>query len=249
MLHKRISAVSKIRNTTKTVIKGVLNWNNTQFVFYDTPGITVNTLKKQFIQKVRGAIKESYAVIMIIDVAKKNITKDLEFLTYINTLQKPIIIILSKIDLIKKSNLLPIIEKLQPFLKEQVKEIIPLDLINDAYQQKIIIYLQNYALTGQPLFNTTLTSSTSLTLFQHLEQLILEAVFDTYTNDVPHRIRIGEIKLKNSHLSFQILTINNAQKKLIIGKQGNKLQQLREKITVLTHKYKIIIKTVTIKVY
>ena len=249
MLNKRISAISKIRNTTKTVIKGVLNWNTTQFIFYDTPGITVNTLKKQFIQKVRGVIKESYAVIMIIDVTKKNITKNLEFLTYINIFQKPIIIILSKIDLIKKSNLLPIIEKIQPFLKNQVKEIIPLDLINDVYQQKIIIYLQNYALNGQPLYNTTLTGFTSLTLLQHLEQLILEAVFDTYTNDVPHRIIIDEIKLKNSHLAFQIITTNNAQKKLVIGKQGNKLQQLREKITVLAHKYKLIIKTVTMKVY
>ncbi len=247
MLHKRISAVSKIRNTTKTVIKGVLNWSTTQFIFYDTPGITVDTSKKQFVQKVRGVIKESYAVIMIIDVAK-NITKDLEFLTYINTLQKPIIVILSKIDLIKKSNVLPIIEKIQPFLKEQVTEIIPLDLINDDYQQKIIIYLQDYALKGQPLYNTTLTGFTSLTLIKHLEQLILEAVFDTYINDVPHRVRINEIKLKNSHLAFQIITTNTAQKKLIIGKQGNKLQELREKILILAHKYKIIIKTVTIKV-
>ncbi len=247
MLKKKISAISKIRNTTKTVIQGIINENNIQYIFIDTPGVTLKTKNSIYKKKAFGVAKNSDVIIYIVDTNIKNQQYNHDLIKKLSDFNKKIILIFSKVDMIKdKKTLLPLIKDFSSFLN--VTEILPLNLIKDEYQKKLINILNKFAKTNERLYDVSKNVTSDQTLFQHLEELIKEALFLVYKQEIPHKMKIKIVSFKNSNLNFYLLSTNKSQKKLLIGLKGNNLKKLRNHIINLSKQYQVNIKTLQMKV-
>jgi len=109
---RRISAVSDKPNTTRNKILGVLNTSELQVLFLDTPGIEKSNkfLNKLMVQSSMQAIGDADLILLLIDATKKIIPEDIEIFRKIQ--DKNCIAVINKIDLIKKSKILKMIETL-----------------------------------------------------------------------------------------------------------------------------------------
>ena len=118
IIGETVSIINKKINTTQELIKGIINISNIQIIFYDTPGLNIlkhkDKLHKQLRVNIWQAIEESDIILYILD-SKKIHFNELE--EHLNQLNKKIVFVFNKIDLIEKDKLLPIIKKLDKNFK------------------------------------------------------------------------------------------------------------------------------------
>ena len=117
IIKKKISIVSSKVQTTKDEIKGIVNYKNTQLIFSDTPGI-VFSKKHQSKNLARSLTKNNDNIdlnIFIFDVLKKITENQIIHLTKIFNFYKKNFLVINKIDLVPRKNLLEISEKLNMF--------------------------------------------------------------------------------------------------------------------------------------
>ena len=109
---RKISAVSDKPNTTRNKILGVLNSKDSQMLFLDTPGLQKSNkfLNRIMVQSSMQAISEADVILVMIDGTKKFSEDDLNLFDKIK--DKNPIVAINKIDLIKKSRILGLIENL-----------------------------------------------------------------------------------------------------------------------------------------
>ena len=106
----KISIENRKINTTLEAIIGILNINNTQIVFYDTPGFTFfknnNIIQKKQKTELWEVINNSDLILFIIDIDKYNHHHIVNDIKKIKEAKKSIIVVLNKVDLIKKDIIL-----------------------------------------------------------------------------------------------------------------------------------------------
>lgn len=230
IIGKKISIVSRKKNTTQNNITGIKTQNNYQFIYVDTPGIILNKRNKKIkyqkhtFHQIR---KSSTLIIFIID--RTFWTEDDEMIS--NEIKKykiPVIIIINKIDKItNKIILLPFID----FLKKKVDilEIIPISakkiknitLVNNTIAsylpQKPHIYPEFYITTNSQFFT--------------MSEIIREQLIFFLGDELPSIIKV-EIddfqKKENKELYIRaIIWVENIrQKSIIIGHNGEKIKKI-----------------------
>ncbi|XZR52879.1 MAG: GTPase Era [Enterobacteriaceae bacterium] len=224
LIGKKISITSKKKNTTINNILGIYNKNLCKIIYIDNPGFSNKKKKYNLINF--NINKFLYNIDIIIYVIEGTIFK-INDKKIINTLKKiniPIIIVINKIDIIKnKIYLLPYIN----FLKQNLNsiELIPisakLNINIEIIKKKIfkILYkkknLNNY-------FNNKYSIN-----FKILE-IIREKIIRFLGQELPYfiNIKIDKINIVNNIYNIYIILLvkNKHQKKIIIGKNGNKIK-------------------------
>jgi small GTP-binding protein domain len=130
LVQEKISSVSPKPQTTRFNLLGILNYEDAQFIFIDTPGImkkVKDKLDEFSLSEIEKAINDADVIVLLVE-PKLPDEEDLRIIEILKNKNKPIILAINKIDLVKdKRELLPIIEnysKLYDF-----KEIIPISVI------------------------------------------------------------------------------------------------------------------------
>tara|TARA_A100001011_G_C14310397_1_gene845265 strand:- start:516 stop:1373 length:858 start_codon:yes stop_codon:yes gene_type:complete len=227
-----ISITNKKINTTEDLIEGVINIENTQLIFYDTPGFNLikDTNKKNYKLKKNlwEGINNSDLILYIIDSTKFKFEETLIYCKKLSELNKDIIIIFNKNDLIDKKKILPNIQiidkefKITSFFSISAKYKLGIDylkkyLLKKSYQSEW--FYKNDAVTNKDdLFITNECTRNSILTVLHKE--------------IPYNIKINNKefkKLKNGDLKIkQEIQINNSRyKKIILGKKGSKIKEIR----------------------
>ena len=95
-----------------------MSFSNKQFIFLDTPGIFGSNarLSRSTFKQASNAILECDLVILMLDVVKKNFANTIEILKYINSLEKEIMIVINKVDLLKKNEYFKKLDNIQKVL-------------------------------------------------------------------------------------------------------------------------------------
>ena len=111
LIKKNISIITHKSNTTIKQIKGIRSYKNSQLIFIDTPGLYFNKGKsnRNFLSEIWNAVSEADFVFLVIDSSKSvsnNIYQILEQINSQNKLKKRLVLVLNKIDIIKKEKLL-----------------------------------------------------------------------------------------------------------------------------------------------
>ena len=112
LVGEKISIVSPKVQTTRREIRGIVEYNNSQLIFIDTPGICKPTthLEKQLLSNFKKSYKSSDVILLLIDCLDTNVESDLKFLQHKKQIQSNFIVAINKIDLMRdKRQLLPII--------------------------------------------------------------------------------------------------------------------------------------------
>lgn len=195
VLGEKIAIVSPKPQTTRTRILGVVTGEEGQIAFFDTPGIhqAKGALNKYMVDAALISAEESDVVLFLVEVEGIREDTRLEVspgnravLEKLKTLGKPVILVLTKIDTIKKVLLLPVIDLYRhefPFL-----EVIPVSARRGEGLDVLLAAVRGHLPEGEPIFPAdTLTDQAERTL---VEEFIREQVLRHCHQEVPYSVGV-----------------------------------------------------------
>ena len=117
LVNKNISIITHKSNTTIKQIKGIKSYINSQLIFIDTPGLYFNKGKtnRNFLREIWNAISEADFVCLVIDSSRpisNNIFQLFEQINFKNKLKKRLVLVLNKIDIVRKERLLIMVKEI-----------------------------------------------------------------------------------------------------------------------------------------
>ena len=195
LVGEKVSATANKVQTTRTAIKGIVNRENSQIIFIDTPGIhkPKTKLNEVMIETSFGVLNDIDVILFVIEATSQEIGKgDMKILEKIKEANKKTILIINKIDLVKKENLLHLIDIYQkeyPF-----ESVIPISSIKGKYKEIILDEIEKQLEKGPAYYD--LEEYTDQTLRQLAEETIRERALIYLQDEVPHGIYVEVEKMK-----------------------------------------------------
>ncbi len=229
LVGRKISAVSEKPNTTRNRIVGIKTLPCAQLIFLDTPGIhraAKGSLGRGMVQASMAALGEADVILLLIDVKSPFNQQDLYV---INNLPKPAILVLNKIDLIKKSTILNIINQSQQF-EDKFAEVLPVSALQADGIDDLIQTTIKYLPIGPKYFPDDMITDRSEGFL--IAELIREKVFALTRDEVPYKTavlveEIDEVPERNLvRISALIYVERKTHRGIIIGNQGQMLKRI-----------------------
>lgn len=224
----RIAAVSPKPNTTRNRILGIKTQENAQFVFIDTPGIRKarGKLEKAMVQAANAALHEADVLLVMIEVDKPFGPGD-RFI--IENLSKPSILLINKIDTVKKSKILEIINTSQRY-SDKLLEVIPISVIEADGIDELIQTIIKYLPQGTRYFPDDMITDQSERFL--VSEIIREKIFILLEKEIPYRTAVV-IEEFNEAAGKRLLEIfatvyveRRSHKGIIIGSKGKMLKEI-----------------------
>jgi len=227
----KLAIVSDKPQTTRTRILGVRNYPDAQVVFLDTPGIhrPLHRMNVRMMDAAVDTIRDVDVLGLVIDATEPPGKGDRFVIDLIKHATAPVFLILNKIDLMKKSRLLPIIERHSQEAK--YAEIVPIsagtgdnvDRLERAILERLpegeALYPQDY-LTDQPerFFASEIVREKLLQFTRAEIPFASAVVIDRFEEATPARPLL--------HLYCTILVDRESQKPIVIGKGGDMVKRI-----------------------
>ena len=234
LVGEKIAAIANKVQTTRTQIRGIVNRENSQIIFIDTPGIHKPKTKfnENMIELSWGAIQDSDVILFLIEADSEEIGRgDQKILEKIKESNKKTILIINKIDLINKEQLAKLIDLYKN--EYDFKAIIPISALKGKYRDVVLDEIENNLKKGPAYYN--IEEYTDQTLRQLAEETIREKALYLLKDEVPHGIFVKVEKMKfkkskNNEPMYQIeaiiYTLRESHKGIIIGKNGSMLKRI-----------------------
>ncbi|CAL4042873.1 GTPase Era [Buchnera aphidicola (Anoecia corni)] len=252
LVEKKLSIVSKKKNTTIKNIIGAKISLNIKYIFIDTPGIySSNGI---YLKRINKNIQN---IQLILFVLEKTIwtTYDEEIYKYIKNKNVPIIVVINKIDLCKNKQML------LPYMNFIQKKINPISIFpisaKKKYQLSILLNNIKKFLPETIYINKNNIEKIKNNRYMYTE-LVRETLFHYLNKEIPYNIDVKLHKLyvlpnKEKKIYIEILISNKNHKKIIIGKNGNKIKRIsimsRKKIEIFfKEKTHVMLKIVLLKI-
>ena len=234
LVGEKVAATANKVQTTRTAIKGIVNRKNSQIIFIDTPGIhkPKTKLNETMVETSFGIINEIDLILFVIEATSEDIGRgDMKILEKIKESHKKAILIINKIDLIKREKLLQLIDIYQK--EYDFKAVIPISSLKEKYRDIILDEIEKNLKPGPAYYN--IEEYTDQTLRQLAEETIREKALTFLQDEVPHGIYVEVEKMKfrknqkgeNLYdIEATIYCLRNSHKGIIIGKDGKMLKRI-----------------------
>lgn len=228
IIGKKVAITSNKPQTTRNNIQGIYNEDDTQIVFVDTPGIHKpnqklgNYLNKQ----AYYSASDVDVILFLIDGTKEFGRGDLFVLDKLKEENKPIILVINKIDKLTNEQIL---EKINDYSKiYDFKEIVPVSALKENNIKELIKTIKKY-LTDEIMYYDKDTFTNKPITF-NISEIVREKIFELTEEEVPHSLTciVENIeKDKNSyHINVAIIVDRDALKRIIIGRQGSMIKEI-----------------------
>ena len=234
LVGEKVAAIANKVQTTRTAIKGIVNRENSQIVFIDTPGIhkPKHKLNETMVETSFASIADCDLVMFLIEATSTEIGRgDARILEKLKEAKKKTILIINKIDLVPKETLLKLIDLYQ---KEYPFEaVIPISATEIKYKEIILDEIEKNLKPGPAYYD--IEEYTDQTLRQLAEETIREKALKLLQDEVPHGILVQVEKMKQRKNKNQeeiydieatIYCLRNSHKGIIIGKNGEMLKKI-----------------------
>lgn len=229
---EKIAIVSDKPQTTRNRICGIINREDTQYVFMDTPGFhTPKSHLGEYMVKVAGdSIADVDAVVMLVaPVANIGNIED-EIIKRIQQSKVPAILLINKIDTVDKSEIFPVIEAYST--KYNFDAIIPISAYKGDGLDLIYKELDKFIPEGFPLFPEDMTSDQPEK--QMISEIIREKLLRLLNHEIPHgtAVEITRFTERDNGIIDVTATIfceRDSHKGIIIGKRGAMLKKIGER--------------------
>ena len=234
LVGEKVAAIANKVQTTRTAIKGIVNRENSQIVFIDTPGIhkPKHKLNETMVETSFASIADCDLVMFLIEATSTEIGRgDARILEKLKEEKKKTILIINKIDLVPKETLLKLIDLYQ---KEYPFEaVIPISATEIKYKEIILNEIEKNLKPGPAYYD--IEEYTDQTLRQLAEETIREKALKLLQDEVPHGILVQVEKMKQRKNKNQeeiydieatIYCLRNSHKGIIIGKNGEMLKKI-----------------------
>jgi len=230
LLGQKISITSKKPQTTRNRILGVLERPQAQLVFLDTPGIhhSNKTFNKRIVELALSTLGDADLVVVMVDVSVNQADADALLVDKLKSVDTPAILILNKIDLIPKPQLLEMIQMWSAV--HEFKAVLPISALKGIQIEALVQAMTDALPQGPPLYPPgTLTDLPERFI---AAEMIREKAFRMTGAEIPYAIAVTIDSFKEEkqgsliRINATIHVEHNSQKGIVIGKGGAKLKQI-----------------------
>ncbi len=231
----KLSITTPKPQTTRKRVVGIYTNKENQIVFTDTPGMLEPRyeLHKVMMDYVNQALEESDVVLMIFDVREfsNGLKLPKHFLQAIRNTDKPVILALNKIDLLK--NVKEVLPMILHFSEMGIfREIVPISALKSAETDGLVNVLMKYLPENEFYFDEEFLSTLNERFF--VSELIREQVFTQLKDELPYssEVNIAEFKEREKgkwFISAEIIVERSSQKRIVIGEKGARIKEIGEK--------------------
>lgn len=227
LIGERLSIITSKAQTTRHRILGIVNDENYQIVFSDTPGIIQPNynLQTSMMKFVRSAFQDADVFLYMVEIGEKSL-KDSSFFERLKNTDIPILLLINKID---KSNQEGV-EKAMNHWESQLPKakIIPISAIEGFGVDKIMSEITAMLPNGTPYFPTDALTDKPERFF--VSEIIREKILLNYQKEIPYSVEVVIETFKEEDEIIRIEAIINVaretQKGIIIGHQGKALKKV-----------------------
>lgn len=228
ILGKRVAITSDKPQTTRNMIQGIYNDNDTQIVFVDTPGIhkPQNKLGKVLNKQAYFTINDVDIVIMVVDITEKIGTGDKFVIDILKNIDKPVFLVINKIDKLQREEILKKIDEYQKLY--DFAEIVPVSARKKDNVDRLIEVIKKYLPDSIKYFDDNAITNSSPSFI--ISEFIREKVLDLTEEEVPHSVTciVEDITEEENilNISATIVVDRENLKKIIIGKNGSMIKEI-----------------------
>ena len=230
LVGEKISIVSRKAQTTQRNTTGVITKDNSQLIFFDTPGL--NKIEKNIrISETFKTVAENVDVLIyMVDNTKKSQSIDSQFRNWLNNNENKFIkkiLIINKIDCIEKVNLFEITKKINSVIS--FDETFFISLSKKSGLERFFNWVEKQAYSNEWVFQQTFKSNISKKNF--LSELTREKVFEYIHEEIPYNLEIKtdyiEPSSNKSLKVYQTVWLNKkSYKPIILGKEGKSIKMI-----------------------
>jgi len=228
LLERKIAITSNVSGTTRNIIQGIYTDDEAQIIFVDTPGIhkPQSKLGNLMNRKAYTMADDVDVVLFLVDVEKGYGKGDSFILERLKELDKPVLLIMNKVDRIKKDKLLELICQYKDLY--DFKEIIPVSALKGDNVTDLLNTVKKYLPDGVKYYNDEDVTNVSRNFM--LAELVREKVLWLTKQEVPHSVTClvehFEEDEDTAHVMVTIIVDRDNLKKIIIGKNGAMLKEI-----------------------
>lgn len=225
--------------TTRFNIRGIRTSESSQIIFVDTPGVHVpkNKLGEYMMKGVSMAVLDTDCVMYLVDAVKPVLDEaNKRIMEDIVKAKKPIILVINKVDSIKKENILRIIEEYTKYVNElggSFSGIVPISVSKNDGIDILVKCIENVLPEGENIFGED--EVTDISEKDIAEEIIREKALSYLDEEVPHGINVSieKMKLRETEngnkvydIDAEIICKKDSHKPIIIGKNGEMLKRI-----------------------
>ena len=228
LIGKKIAITSNKPQTTRNIIQGIYTDSEVQMVFVDTPGIhkPKNRLGKVLNKQAYFTINDVDVILFLVDITESLGSGDKFILEVLKNANKPVILVINKIDLLPKEKILEKISEYKDLYN--FEEIVPVSAIKKDNVDRLREVLKKYLPDNIKFYDDQTYTNVSTNFL--ISEIVREKILNLTEEEVPHRITciVEDIKQTKDLLSINVLIVLDREnlKKIIIGKQGSMLKEI-----------------------
>lgn len=228
ILNKKVAITSDKSGTTRNIILGVYNDNDSQMVFVDTPGIhkPKHKLGNLLNKKSYAMTSDVDLILFMVDISKGLGKGDMFVLEKLKQESCPVILLLNKIDRINKDELLKRIDEIKDLY--DFKEIIPISSLKGLNINELIKTLKKYLPNDFKYYDDDYVTNqpTSLIITERVREKILHLTNDEIPHSVTCVLESFDEEENIIEMGVLIIVDRDNLKKIIIGKNGSMLKEI-----------------------
>ena len=228
LVGERISIITSKAQTTRHRIMGIVNTEDMQIVYSDTPGVLVPNYKLQesMLNFSQSALLDADILLYVTDVVEAP-AKNQSFLDKVARETVPVLVVINKIDLLKEQSVL---EK----LVEEWKQLLPnAEIIQVSAQYKfnldyLLKRIQELLPPSPPFFEKDALTDKPARFF--VTEIIREKILQTYDKEIPYACEVAVEQFHEEENRIHIMAViyveRDSQKGIVIGKGGSALKKV-----------------------
>lgn len=227
LMGERISIATFKAQTTRHRIMGIINTEDSQIVFSDTPGVLKPNYKLQesMLAFSESALKDADVLLYVTDVVEK-IDKNADFINKVQRMQVPILLLINKIDLSNQTDLERIVTEWKEVLPQA--EIYPISAQAKFNVDNVLARIRELLPDSPPYFDKDQWTDKPARFF--VTEILREKILLYYDKEIPYAVEVAVEQFKETEKSIHIRTIiyveRDSQKGIIIGHKGVALKKV-----------------------
>lgn len=228
LVGERISIITSKAQTTRHRIHGIVNAEDYQIVFSDTPGVLKPKyrLQESMLGFSESALTDADILLYVTDVVE-DATKNADFISKVAKEKIPVLLVINKIDLLKgNSDLIGIMDRWRELLPEA--EVFPMSAKENFNVSNLMTRILSLLPDSPPYFGKDALTDKPARFF--VTEIIREKILLGYDKEVPYATEVIVEKFDEKEESIHIMAVvyveRNSQKGIIIGRGGSKLKQV-----------------------
>lgn len=227
LVGEKLSIITSKSQTTRHRIKGIVNGDDFQIVFSDTPGVVKPSYKMQecMLEFSKSALTDADIILYVTDVVE-DLRKNEEFIEKVNKNEAPVLLVINKIDLTNQEKLEELYDKWKELIPRA--EIFPISATENFNVDNLYKRILELLPEGEPFFPKDELTDLPARFF--VTEIIREKILLNYEKEIPYAVEVEVEEFKEEpkriHIMAVIYVERDSQKGILIGRQGEALKKV-----------------------